>query len=106
MPELVPARIRRDAQGIGAAGAAPTCARRKAFWVLFRREKDLAGRRPVKASASIQCTRIGATHGPDREVHGEERLPAASRLRNSHAICSRCRLLLRDGKRTRLNYSN
>ncbi len=48
MPELVPARIRREAQDTGVAGAAPARARRKAFWVLFRREKGLAGRRPVK----------------------------------------------------------
>ncbi len=50
MCELVPARIRREAQGTGEAGAEPARARRKAFWVLFRREKGLAGRRPVKAS--------------------------------------------------------
>jgi hypothetical protein len=39
----------QDAQRIGEAGAESTRARRKAFWVLFRREKGLAGRRPVKA---------------------------------------------------------
>src|SRR3546814_11059602 len=32
MPELVTARIRREAQGTGEAGAEPACARRKAFW--------------------------------------------------------------------------
>jgi len=48
MPELVPARDRREAQRIGAAGAAPARARRKA-----RREKGLAGRRLVKA---LLCT--------------------------------------------------
>jgi hypothetical protein len=53
MPELVPARDRREAQRIGAAGAAPARARRKAFWVLSRREKGLAGRRLVKA---LLCT--------------------------------------------------
>src|SRR3546814_16757500 len=58
MPELVPARIRREAQGTGEAGAEPACARRKAFWVLFRREKGLAGRRPVNASASIERKRV------------------------------------------------
>src|SRR3546814_7603175 len=50
MTELVPARIRREAQGTGEAGAEPACARRKAFSALFRPEKGLAGRRPVKAS--------------------------------------------------------
>jgi len=49
MCELVPARMRREAQGTGVAGATSACVRRKAFWVLFRREKCLAGRRPVKA---------------------------------------------------------
>src|SRR3546814_12776814 len=71
MPELWPARIRREAQGTGEAGAEPACARRKAFSALFRPEKGLAGRRPVKASASIQCAPLGATHSPDRKVHGE-----------------------------------
>ncbi len=49
MPELVPARVRQAAQGTDEAGAESARARRKAFWVLFRREKCLAGRRPVKA---------------------------------------------------------
>src|SRR3546814_2513884 len=57
------APVRHDAE--------PACARRKAFWVLFRREKGLAGRRPVKVFVSIQCTRLDATCSPDREVHGE-----------------------------------
>src|SRR3546814_4542663 len=47
------APVRHDAE--------PVCARRKAFWVLFRREKGLAGRRPVKVFVSIQCTRLDAT---------------------------------------------
>src|SRR3546814_7200284 len=81
MCELVPARIRREAQGIGAAGAAPTCARLKAFWVFRQAEMSLAGRRPVEASASIQCTRLGATHSSEREGYGE-------RLRFAMTDCS------------------
>jgi len=42
----------QDAQRIGEAGAETTRARRKAFWALFRPEKGLAGRRPVKAFAA------------------------------------------------------
>ncbi len=54
MPELVPARIRREAQRIGEAGAESTRARRKAFWVLFRREKGLAGRRLESLASKLR----------------------------------------------------
>src|SRR3546814_1108372 len=92
MPELVPVRIRREAQGIGAAGATPTCARREAFWVFRKAMTCLAGRRPVKASASIQCTRLGTTHNPERAVHGE---PPLLRIHRSEEHTSELQSLMR-----------
>src|SRR3546814_18900235 len=52
--------------------------RRKAFSALPAPPcEGLAGRRPVKAFASIQCTRLGATHSPNQAAHGEDRSDVA-----------------------------
>jgi len=92
----------QDAQRIGAAGAAPTRARRKAFWVLFRREKGLAGRRPVKA---LLCGRAGrkpvkATFFPNRCVVQREKRRIATSLRRTR-MC-KCRERMDAQERPRL----
>src|SRR3546814_13786492 len=52
--------------------------RRKAFSALPAPPcEGLAGRRPVKAFASIQCTRLGATHSPNQAAPGEDRSDVA-----------------------------